>query len=113
VRPHPDPASTAALISHTVGVRSQGQDVVEAATLIATGDPHEPSNRSAHSAMAKTVGWPIALGALHVLDGGVTERGVLLPTGREVYEVLLPQLEALGVRFSEKRRCGTVWVPQL
>jgi alpha-aminoadipic semialdehyde synthase len=59
-----------------------------------------------HSAMAKTVGWPIALGGCLLLDGGVTDRGVLRPTARAVREPLLLALAELGVGMDERRGRG-------
>jgi alpha-aminoadipic semialdehyde synthase len=64
------------------------------------GEGHGPGG---HSAMAKTVGWPVALGACLVLDGRVRDKGVLRPVGREVREQLLPALAELGVCMDESR----------
>ena len=49
--------------------------------------------------MAKTVGLPIGLGACLLLDGAVRQRGVITPEAKEVYSVLLPALEAQGLKM--------------
>jgi hypothetical protein len=54
--------------------------------------------------MSDTVGWPIALAAEHVLAGGFGRTGVEAPLAPVYGEVLLPQLEACGIRFDEHRR---------
>ncbi|KAI0665470.1 Saccharopine dehydrogenase-domain-containing protein [Trametes maxima] len=57
------------------------------------------------SAMARTVGLPVAYAALQVLDGGIRARGVRGPTDREVYTNVLARLEeaGLGVRESVRK----------
>jgi alpha-aminoadipic semialdehyde synthase len=55
-----------------------------------------------HSAMAKTVGCPIALGGCLLLDGKVRDRGVLRPTARAVRELLMPALAELGISMDER-----------
>lgn len=66
-------------------------------TLVQFGQPN------ADTAMARTVGLPAALGALGILDGKITRRGVVVPVEEEVYSPILDALEALGVRFIETR----------
>jgi alpha-aminoadipic semialdehyde synthase len=53
-------------------------------------------------AMARTVGLPIAFGALRVLDGLVKERGVKMPVDEEVYEGVLSELERVGIKIGER-----------
>ncbi len=55
-----------------------------------------------HTAMAKTVGLPIAIACELLLDGKISERGVLLPIKPEIYDSVLDELEKLGVVFEEK-----------
>ncbi len=54
------------------------------------------------TAMARTVGLPLAFAARLVLDGGVKERGVLLPLSPGIYDPLLDALEGAGIRFTEE-----------
>jgi saccharopine dehydrogenase-like NADP-dependent oxidoreductase len=54
------------------------------------------------TAMAKTVGLPVAIMARMALDGSIVERGVMMPEKKEVYEVCLKELESYGIEFKEK-----------
>lgn len=54
------------------------------------------------TAMAKTVGYPLGICAKMVLQGAISERGVLLPIKPEIYNPVLNELEGLGIRFEEK-----------
>ena len=55
-----------------------------------------------YTAMAKTVGLPVAMAALQILNGNITTPGVQLPINREVYLPILKELEEYGVIFNEK-----------
>lgn len=55
-----------------------------------------------HTAMAKTVGLPVAIAAINILKGMITTPGVQLPITREVYEPILKELEEKGIIFTEK-----------
>ncbi|MBP6392093.1 MAG: saccharopine dehydrogenase NADP-binding domain-containing protein [Flavobacteriales bacterium] len=55
-----------------------------------------------HTAMARTVGLPVAMAAKAVLNGRISERGVLLPLSPEIYEPILDELEEHGVTFREE-----------
>lgn len=55
-----------------------------------------------HTAMARCVGLPMAMGAKLLLNGKITGRGVLLPVAPEIYTPVLDELASLGISFSEK-----------
>lgn len=55
----------------------------------------------AHTAMAKTVGLPLALGAQGILNGQITDRGCVLPFNTNWGAVLLEQLKDLDIVFDE------------
>ena len=55
-----------------------------------------------YTAMAKTVGLPVAMATLHILNGTITTPGVQLPILKEVYLPILKELEEYGVIFHEK-----------
>ena len=55
-----------------------------------------------YTAMAKTVGLPVAMATLLILNGKITTPGVQLPLNKEVYLPILKELEGFGVRFHEK-----------
>ena len=54
-----------------------------------------------HTAMAKTVGLPVAMATLLILNGKITTPGVQLPIRKEVYQPILKELESYGVLFHE------------
>ena len=54
------------------------------------------------TAMARTVGLPVAMAAKAVLNGRISERGVLLPLSPEIYDPILDELEKYGVTFREE-----------
>lgn len=54
-----------------------------------------------HTAMAKTVGLPVAIAALKILNKEITTPGVQLPIAKEVYEPILNELKDNGVKFHE------------
>lgn len=55
-----------------------------------------------YTAMAKTVGLPLAIVSKLILQGKIKARGVTIPTTKEIYEPVLAELETLGVTFVEK-----------
>jgi saccharopine dehydrogenase (NADP+, L-glutamate forming) len=68
------------------------------ATLAVTGED------TVHTAMARTVGLPMAIGAKLLLNGKIRERGVLLPVKPELYNPILDELATLGIAFTEVER---------
>lgn len=55
-----------------------------------------------HTAMAKTVGLPLAIAAKLILLGKINVKGVFIPTIKEIYEPVMSELLQLGVEFNEK-----------
>ena len=55
-----------------------------------------------YTAMAKTVGLPVAMAALQILNRNIKTPGVQLPIRKEVYLPILKELEELGIIFNEK-----------
>jgi len=56
-----------------------------------------------NTAMAKTVGLPVAIAALKILNGVIKNPGVQLPITKEVYTPILKELEDYGVVFKENQ----------
>jgi len=54
-----------------------------------------------YTAMAKTVGLPVAMATLLILNGKIKTPGVQLPIREEVYQPILKELEEYGVVFKE------------
>jgi saccharopine dehydrogenase-like NADP-dependent oxidoreductase len=55
-----------------------------------------------YTAMSKTVGLPVAIATLLILNGKITTPGVQLPINKEVYFPILEELESYGVVFYEQ-----------
>ncbi|KAI0041595.1 hypothetical protein FA95DRAFT_1683107 [Auriscalpium vulgare] len=84
------------LLHHEIVARTpQRTEEVHTSTLTVYGDAHA-------SAMARTVGLPVAFAALRVLDGDVRARGVCGPTVEEsVWGGVLDGLERKGLGVKE------------
>lgn len=54
-----------------------------------------------YTAMSKTVGLPVAIISLLILNGKITTPGVQLPIKKEVYLPVLEELKTFGVFFNE------------
>jgi saccharopine dehydrogenase-like NADP-dependent oxidoreductase len=74
----------------------EGQQTEIQASLVVEGQDQR------YTAMAKTVGLPVAIAAKMVLNGAVTERGVLLPLKPAIYDPILNELEGYGIVFTEE-----------
>ena len=55
-----------------------------------------------NTAMAKTVGLPLAIGAKMILNGEIKEAGVHVPIAKSIYEPILKELATFGIVFTEK-----------
>ena len=55
-----------------------------------------------YTAMSKTVGLPVAIATLAILNGTISTAGVQIPITKEVYNPILKELEANGIIFNEK-----------
>ncbi|MCM4166830.1 hypothetical protein KCTC52924_01684 [Arenibacter antarcticus] len=54
-----------------------------------------------HTAMAKTVGLPVAIATLFILNKKITTPGVQIPIKKEVYGPILEELKKFGIHFKE------------
>ncbi len=53
------------------------------------------------TAMAKTVGLPLAIATELLIEGKISQRGVCIPTLKEFYEPVLDELKRYGIDFKE------------
>jgi saccharopine dehydrogenase-like NADP-dependent oxidoreductase len=53
------------------------------------------------TAMAKTVGLPLAIATELLIEGKISSRGVVIPTVKEIYEPVLETLRKFDIRFTE------------
>ena len=55
-----------------------------------------------HTAMAQTVGLPLAIAAKLILNGRVDLKGLQIPTHEKIYNLVLPELVKNGIEFTEE-----------
>ncbi|WP_235296587.1 saccharopine dehydrogenase family protein [Portibacter marinus] len=55
-----------------------------------------------YTAMAATVGLPVAIATLKILNGEITSTGVQIPIAKEVYKPILQELASYGIVFQEQ-----------
>ena len=80
---------------HKFGYELDGQQKQIDSKMVCIGDDQT------YTAMAKTVGLPVAIAALAILNKKITTPGVQLPTRKEVYLPILSELEKYGILFKE------------
>lgn len=81
---------------HKIGFLKNGQKFVTESSMMVKGDDQE------NTAMAKTVGLPLAIATQMILEGKIKERGVMLPLSSDIYLPVLAELEKNGISFTEK-----------
>ncbi len=80
---------------HKFGYALDGRKFQIDANMVVLGE-----NRS-HTAMAKTVGLPVAIATLLILNRKIVNPGVQIPIYKKVYEPILIELRRFGITFKE------------
>jgi saccharopine dehydrogenase-like NADP-dependent oxidoreductase len=80
---------------HKFGYELNGERKQIDSKMVCIGDDQT------YTAMAKTVGLPVAMATLQILNGNIKTPGVQLPIHKEVYLPILKELEEFGVLFVE------------
>ncbi|MGB5982751.1 MAG: saccharopine dehydrogenase C-terminal domain-containing protein [Nonlabens sp.] len=80
---------------HKFGYELHGERKQIDSTMVCLGDG------KMETAMAKTVGLPLAMAALRILNKELTTPGVQIPLQEEIYDPILKELEDYGIRFRE------------
>jgi saccharopine dehydrogenase-like NADP-dependent oxidoreductase len=80
---------------HKFGYEINGERKQIDSKMVCIGDDQT------YTAMAKTVGLPVAMATLQILNGNIKTPGVQLPIRPEVYNPILKELETFGVIFKE------------
>ena len=83
------------VMQHLFGYEINGEKKQIESSLVVKGENQN------YTAMAKTVGLPVAIAALKILQGEIKTPGVQLPISKEVYEPILKELESFGIQFKE------------
>jgi saccharopine dehydrogenase-like NADP-dependent oxidoreductase len=80
---------------HRFFYEQKGKQKQIQAYLVATGTD------STYTAMAQTVGLPLAIAAKLLLNNKILTRGVAIPISQEFYDPILDELKKLGIELSE------------
>ncbi len=80
---------------HKFGYELNGKKSQIDSNMVVIGE-----NRT-HTAMAKTVGLPVAIATVLILNGKITTPGVQIPITKEVYDPILDELKDYGITFKE------------
>lgn len=81
---------------HKFGYELNGQKKQLDSYMVALGKDQT------YTAMAKTVGLPVAIAALQILNGKITKHGVQIPLDKEVYGPILEELRNFDIEFKEQ-----------
>ena len=82
---------------HKFGYELNGKKEQIDSSMVSIGD------NQTYTAMAKTVGLPVAIASLLILNKKTTKTGVLLPIYKEFYNPILLELENYNIHFIEKK----------
>lgn len=85
------------VMQHLFGYELNGEKHQIESSMVCLGD------NQIYTAMAKTVGLPVAIATLKILNKEITSPGVQIPINKEVYEPILKELEENGIVFKEKK----------
>jgi len=81
---------------HKFGYELNGDKHQIDSTMVSIGE------NQTYTAMAKTVGLPVGMATLKILNGEITRKGVLRPIYPDVYNPILKDLEAYDIKFKEQ-----------
>jgi len=82
---------------HKFGYELNGKKHQIDSTMVAIGEDQT------YTAMSKTVGLPVAIATLAILNGKITTPGVQIPITKEVYKPILDELETYDIKFNESK----------
>ena len=86
------------LMRHEIAIAwPNGKEEQRNINLVVYGD----SSSSGYSAMAKTVGYPAAIGGQMLLNGEIQQQGIVLPFAPEIYSPMLKRLKNENIFASE------------
>lgn len=83
------------VMQHQIGYLLHGEHKKLISSLVTIGKV------SGLTAMAKTVGYPLGIAAKLILENKISQKGLLIPTLKEIYQPILEELQVMGIRFSE------------
>ena len=81
---------------HKFGYELNGEKHQIDATMVCAGEDQT------FTAMAKTVGLPVGIATLAILNKKIKSYGVQIPINKDIYDPILSELEGFGIIFKEK-----------
>jgi len=84
------------VMQHLFGYEINGEKRQIESNLVVLG------KNQTDTAMAKTVGLPVAIAALKIVKGEIKTSGVQRPIAKEMYQPILKELENYGIQFVER-----------
>lgn len=81
---------------HKFGYELNGEQKMIESSMVTIG------RNSKETAMARTVGLPVAIAAKNILNGNITVPGVQIPISKEIYTPMLKELSENGIVFNER-----------
>ena len=83
---------------HKFGYELNGEKKQIDATMVSIGEDQK------YTAMAKTVGIPVGIACLKIINKEITKTGVLRPIYPEIYDPILKELEKFDIQFKEVKK---------
>ena len=84
------------VMQHLFGYELNGKKHQIESSMVCIGD------NQTYTAMAKTVGLPVAIATLKILNKQIKATGVIIPVEKNIYEPILKELEENGIVFKHK-----------
>jgi saccharopine dehydrogenase (NADP+, L-glutamate forming) len=85
------------VMQHQFEYSLEKKNIFHTSSLVVTGE------NSIYTAMAKTVGLPVAIAAKLILNGKLSLKGVQIPVNNSIYKPVLNELKNYRICFVEKR----------
>lgn len=90
---------------HKFGFEIEGKKKQIDATMVSIGEDQK------YTAMAKTVGIPVGIACLKILNQEITKKGVLRPIYPEIYDPILKELKSFNIQFNETEKAYVGYNP--
>lgn len=84
------------VMQHQFEYTLEGKEKTLSSSLVVIGED------TLETAMAKTVGLPLGIAALQILEGKISVKGVQLPIHAEIFSPVLKELQEMGISFTER-----------
>lgn len=85
-------------MQHRFVAKTNGVEKQIISSMVIEGDDQT------HTAMSKTVGFPVAIATKLILTGKISAKGVKIPIDQAIYQPVLEELETMGIKFVEEEK---------